>query len=318
MSTINVSPTQVSVRARQFPWTKMGATERRNHLYAYLSILPAMLIIALFTIYPIVYSLDLAVHKNVLTSPDQHPFTGTKNFTDLLENPGLLRSFQTTFQFTILIVVANTVLGILIALLLNQKFLGAKVLQVLILIPWAIPVVMAGIIWRWMFAGNVGVINGILYSFGMIPEYYSFFGNPATAQVALIVARLWKDLPLAAILLLATLQVIPHEIYDAVKIDGGGLWATFRYITLPFLRPTLTVLLILETLTGFVTFDLVYVMTGGGPGDATTFLAWYTYVEIFTHLNLGRGAALAFIIAILTLIMAVFYFWALRSEEVYS
>jgi ABC-type sugar transport system permease subunit len=296
----------------------MGAMERRNHIYAYLSILPAILVIALFTIYPVLFSLDLAVHKNILTAPNQHPFTGVKNFTDVLQNPGLLRSFQTTFQFTILIVVGNTILGILIALLLNQRFFGAKVLQVLILIPWAIPVVMAGIIWRWMFAGNVGVINGVLFSLGIIPEYYSFFGNPVTAQAAIVIARLWKDVPLAAILLLATLQVIPHEIYDAVKIDGGGLWATFRHITLPFLRPTLTVLLILETLTGFITFDLVYVMTGGGPGDATTLLAWYTYIEIFTHLNLGRGSALAFIIAVLTLIMAVFYFWALRSEEVYG
>lgn len=305
-----------AVGVLRLPWTG-GTASRRRHIYAYLSILPAILIIVLFTVYPVLYSLDLAVHKNVLTAPGQHPFTGMKNFTDVLKNPGLIRSFKTTFQFTAIIVVANTILGILVAFLLNEKFAGAKVLQVLILIPWAIPVVMAGIIWRWMFAGNVGVINGLLYSLGIIDSYYSFFGNPATAQLALVVARLWKDLPLAAILFLATLQVVPHELYDAVKIDGGGAWATFRYVTFPFLRPTLTVLLILETLIGFITFDLVYVMTGGGPADATTLVAWHTYIEIFTHLNLGRGAALAFIIALLTLVMAIFYFWALRSEELY-
>ncbi|MBM4464172.1 MAG: sugar ABC transporter permease [Chloroflexi bacterium] len=291
---------------------------RRRHIYAYLSILPAILIIVLFTVYPVLYNLDLALHKNVLTAPGKHPFTGPKNFVDVLKNPGLIRSFKTTAQFTAVIVVGDVILGILIALLLNEKFLGARVLQVLILIPWAIPVVMAGIIWRWMFAGNVGVINGLLYSLGIIDKYYSFFGNPMTAKMALTVARLWKDVPLATILLLATLQVIPHELYDAAKIDGGGVWAVFRYVTFPFLRPTLTVLLILETLIGFVTFDLVYVMTGGGPADATMLLAWYTYTEIFTHLNLGRGAALAFIIALLTLVMAVFYFWALRSEEIYQ
>ncbi|MGQ9584634.1 MAG: carbohydrate ABC transporter permease [Anaerolineae bacterium] len=264
------------------------------------------------------YNLNLAFHRNVLTAPGQHPFVGMKNFTDLLKNPGLLRSFQTTAEFTVVIVLATIVLGILIALLLNEKFLGARALQVLILIPWAIPVVMAGIIWRWMFAGNVGVINGLLYSLGLIDTYYSFFGNPATAKMALVVARVWKDVPLAAILLLATLQVIPPELYDAAKIDGGGAWATFRYITFPFLRPTLTVLLILQTLIAFITFDLVYVMTGGGPADATTLVAWYAYTEIFTHLNLGRGAALAFVIALLTLVMAVFYFLALRSEEMYA
>ncbi len=290
----------------------------RRHIYAYLSILPALLIIVLFTVYPVVYNLDLALHKNVLTAPGKHPFTGLKNFADVLKNPGLRRSFNTTAQFTFVIVVGDVVLGILIALLLNEKFFGAKVLQVLILIPWAIPVVMAGIIWRWMFAGNVGVLNGLLYSLGIINKYYSFLGNPDTAKLALIVARLWKDVPLATILLLATLQVIPPELYDAAKIDGGGAWATFRNVTFPFLRPTLTVLLILETLIGFITFDLVFVMTGGGPADATMLLAWYTYTEIFTHLNLGRGAALAFIIALLTLVMAIFYFWALRSEELYK
>jgi ABC-type sugar transport system permease subunit len=290
---------------------------RRRHIYAYLSILPAILIIVLFTVYPVLYNLDLALHKNVLTAPGKHPFTGVKNFVDVLKNPGLIRSFKTTAQFTVVIVVGDVILGISIALLLNERFFGAKVLQVLILIPWAIPVVMAGIIWRWMFLGNVGVINGLLYSLGIIDKYYSFFGNPTSAKLTLIVARLWKDVPLATILLLATLQVIPPELYDAAKIDGGGTWATFRYVTFPFLRPTLTVLFILETLIGFITFDLVFVMTGGGPADATMLLAWYTYTEIFTHLNLGRGAALAFIIALLTLVMAMFYFWALRTEELY-
>ena len=291
---------------------------RRRHLYAYLSILPALLIIVLFTVYPVLYNVDLALHKNVLTAPDKHPFTGVKNFGDLLRNPGLLQSFRTTLQFTVITVVGVAVLGTGIALLLNERFLGARVLQVLILIPWAIPVVMAGIIWRWMFAGNVGVINGLLYSLGFIDSYYSFFGNPAAAKMALVAARLWKDVPLATILLLASLQVIPPESYDAAKIDGGGAWSVFRYVTLPFLRPTLTVVLILQTLVGFVTFDLVYVMTGGGPANATTLVAWYTYTEIFTHLNLGRGAALAFIIALLTLLMALVYFRALRSEDIYT
>jgi multiple sugar transport system permease protein len=291
---------------------------RRRHLYAYLSLLPALLIIVLFTVYPVLYNVDLALHKNVLTAPDKHPFTGVKNFGDLLKNPSLLQSFRTTAQFTVITVVGVAVLGTGIALLLNERFLGARVLQVLILIPWAIPVVMAGIIWRWMFAGNVGVINGLLYSLGFIDSYYSFFGNPAAAKMALVVARLWKDVPLATILLLASLQVIPPESYDAAKIDGGGAWSVFRYVTLPFLMPTLTVVLILQTLVGFVTFDLVYVMTGGGPANATTLVAWYTYTEIFTHLNLGRGAALAFIIALLTLLMALVYFRALRSEDIYT
>jgi len=319
MSGIEETTSGLSVAQAGRPaWAGIGEGTRQRHVFAYVSLLPAVVVIALLTIYPVLYSVDLAVHKNVLTQPRQHPFVGTKNFVDVLSNPALHRSLGRTAQFTLMTVSGNAVLGILIALLLNQRFAGAKVLQVLILIPWAIPPVMAGLIWRWMFAGNVGVLNGVLYSLGVIDNYYSFFGNPTTALLTLVVAQLWKSVPLTAILLLATLQVIPQELSDAVKIDGGGSWAEFRYITLPFLRPALTVVLILETMVSFVTFDLIFAMTGGGPADATTFIAWYTYNEIFTNLNLGRGAALAFSIAALTLVMAVVYFQALRSEQLYT
>jgi multiple sugar transport system permease protein len=306
------------VQAWRPPWARIGEGTRRRYAFAYLSLLPAVIVIGLITIYPVFYSVDLALHKNVLTQPNQRPFVGIKNFVDALSNPALHRSLGVTAQFTLMTVVGAAVLGVLIALLLNQRFAGARVMQVLILIPWAIPPVMAGIIWRWMFAGNVGILNGALYSLGLIDTYYSFLGNPTTAKLALVVAQLWKTVPLASILLLATLQVIPNELYDATKIDGGGAWAEFRYITLPFLRPTLAVILILETMTSLVTFDLVFAMTGGGPADATTFIAWYTYNEIFTNLNLGRGAALAFSIAVITLVMAVVYFRALRSEQLYT
>ncbi|MGH2397658.1 MAG: carbohydrate ABC transporter permease, partial [bacterium] len=232
-------------QARRPPWARIGEGTRRRHTFAYLSLLPAVLVIAVITVYPVLYSVDLALHKNVLTQPNQHPFVGTKNFVDALSNPALHRSLGRTAQFTFMTVLGSAVLGILIALLLNQRFAGAKLMQVLILIPWAIPPVMAGIIWRWMFAGNVGVLNGALYSLGLIDNYYSFFGNSTTATLTLVVAQLWKSVPLASILLLANLQVIPDELYDAAKIDGSGAWAQFRYITLPFLRPSLTVILIL-------------------------------------------------------------------------
>jgi ABC-type sugar transport system permease subunit len=309
-----IGATEYDTAAARLPETARG----RFEAFPYLALIPALIVIGLLTIYPVLYSVDLALHKNVLTQPNRHPFVGLENFSDALGNPALHRSVGHTAGFVLLTVGGAVILGVPIALLLNQKFLGAKILQVLILIPWAIPPVMAGIIWRWMFAGNVGVINGALYSLGLIDNYISFFGNPGTAPLTVAAALLWKDLPLAVILLLATLQVIPGELYDATKIDGGGAWAQFRFITLPFLRPALTVVLIFQTIISFVTFDLIFAMTGGGPADATTFVAWYTYNELFTNLNLGRGAALAFVIAVVTLVMAVFYFLALRSERLYT
>jgi len=314
-----MSETSVIKEARRPPSVRTYKEKARwKSLSAYLWLLPALIIVGLFTTYPIIHALDLAVHRNILTRPNQHPFVGIENFVDVLSNPALHRSLVATAEFTLLSVIGTAIFGILVAMLLNQPFAGAKILQALILIPWAVPPVMAGIIWRWMFAGNVGIINGALYSLGLIDSYYSFFGGPITATLAVLVARLWKDIPIAAILSLAAFQVIPPELYDAAKIDGAGIWSRFRYVTFPFLRPTLTVILILETLISFVTFDLIFAMTGGGPADATTFIAWYTYNEIFTNLNLGRGAALAFAIALLTLVLAMAYFFALRSETIYS
>lgn len=303
--------------ARRWPG-RLARPPARRHLYPYLSVLPAVLVVALFTIYPVIYAIDLALHQNHLLRPGQHDFTGAKNFVEALGTPGLYGSLLVTAQFTVMTVAGTATLGTLIALLLNQPFPLARVLQVVVLVPWAIPAVMAGIIWRWMFLGNVGVLNGLLFWLGLIDSYYSFLGNPVTAKLALVVAHLWKHLPLASILILATLQVIPRELYDAAKLDGAGAWQLFRSITFPFLKPTLTVVLIFDTIVAFTTFDLIFAMTGGGPASATTLIAWYTYSEIFTNLNLGRGAALAFFIAVVTLLLSLLYFRALRSERLYA
>lgn len=289
----------------------------RNLRFAYLCLLPALVVVTLFTVYPVFASLDLALHENHLLRPEDGGFVGGANFIDALSSPRFAASLATTLRFTVLAVGGVAALGIAVALLLNQPFRGARFLQVIILIPWAIPEVIAGVMWRWMFAGNVGVINGALYTLGLIDQYYSFFGSPISAQAALLVAYLWKHLPLAAILLLAALQVIPQDVYDAARVDGAGPWRLFTNMTLPFLKPTLLVVLIFETVLAFTTFDLIFAMTGGGPANATTFLAWHAYNEIFTALDLGRGAALGLFIALLTLVAALAYWRALRTEDPY-
>lgn len=293
----------------------MSRTRKR---IAWTYLIPAIFVVTLFSVIPVLYALNLSLHQNVLTRPGHHPFTGLKNFIDVLSGPRIAGTIVVTLRFTAISMVFTSVFGVLIALLMNQRFMGAKVLQVLILLPWAVPVVIAGVVWRWMFAGNIGLINGFLYALGIIEDYYSFFGNPVTAEGAIVVARIWKDLPLASIMLLAALQTIPHELYENIKIDGGGAWVSFRHVTFPFLRPTLTVVLVLVMLLAFATFDLVFVMTGGGPAGATTLVAWFIYTEMFTNLNLGRGAALAFVMAILTLLIAAGLYRALRTDDFYD
>ncbi|MDR7522595.1 MAG: sugar ABC transporter permease [Armatimonadota bacterium] len=274
--------------------------------------------IALVNVYPLLYALDLSLHRNVLTDPLNHPFVGLRNFTETFGSYYFVRSLHTTLRLTGFIIAGTILYGILVGLYLNRPGRLPACLRVAILLPWAIPTVMAGIIWRWLFNGNYGAINAMLVGVGIIPEYVSWLGSPVLAPLTLVVTHVWKWGPLAAIMCLATLQVIPKELYEATYIDGGGAWAAFRYITLPFLRPTLMLLLILETIMGLVTFDLIYVLTGGGPADATMMLAWYAYAEIFRFLNLGKGAAMAFVIGALTLVLALVYIRLLRTEEAYT
>jgi len=295
------------------------ARPRRSfHLYPYLSILPALFIVTLISIYPLIFALDLSVHRNILTEPLERPFVGLRNFVEVFGSYYFVRSLTTTLKFTALIIVGTVGYGVLVSLYLNRTARLAAFLRVAILLPWAIPTVMAAIIWRWLFNGDYGAINALLTGVGLIPESISWFGSPVLAPITLVVTHVWKWGPLAAIMCLATLQVIPRDLYEAAHIDGGGAWAAFRYITLPFLRPTLLLLLILETIAGLVTFDIVYVLTGGGPGDATTMLAWFAYAEIYRFLNLGKGAAMAFVIAALTLGLALLYVRLLRTDEAYT
>ncbi|MGH2436323.1 MAG: carbohydrate ABC transporter permease [bacterium] len=301
---------------------RLGRTQSRPRrplgLYPYVSILPTLLVVAMISIYPLIFALDLSLHRNVLTEPLAHPFVGLRNFAETFGSYYFLRSLLTTLRFTAMIIVGTIAYGIAVSLFLNRPGRLAATARLAILLPWAIPTVMAAIMWRWIFNGNFGVLNALLTWVGLIPEYISWLGNPNLAPLTLVVTHVWKWGPLAAIMCLATLQVIPRDLYEAAYIDGGGGWSAFRYITLPFLRPTILLLLVLETISGFVTFDLIYVLTGGGPADATTMLAWYAYAEIFRFLNLGKGAALAFVIGALTLGLAMIYVRLLRSEELYS
>jgi multiple sugar transport system permease protein len=283
--------------------------------YPYATVLPVLLVVALFTLYPLVYSIHLSVHENVLTRPLDNDFVGLQNFREVVTGYYFWRSLWSTGVFAVMAVVAVTLYGLGTALLMNQAVLGSAVLKVVVLLPWAIPAVISGIIWRWIFDGDYGVLNGLLVVTGAINHYVPWMSQTITARLCLVVAHVWKQGPLAAVFLLAALQVIPPQLYDAARIDGGGRWDGFRFVTLPYLRATLALVLIYETIVAVATFDLVYVMTGGGPADATAIIGWYAYTEIFRFLNLGHGAALAIILGVLLLGLVLVYLRALRWEE---
>jgi len=286
-----------------------------DRAYPYISVTIPFLVIALFTIYPVLYAVRISFYQNILTKPKSHPFIGLKNFTEVISSYYFKTSLTNTAIYAFTAVVGVTIFGLAVGMLLNSKLRTANYLKIIILLPWAIPTVVAGLMWKWILNSDFGILNGILYSLGLIDSYLPFLADPTLAKISLVLAHVWKEGPLAAIFILAGLQLIPDELYEAAKIDGGGGWRIFRMITLPLLRPILLIVVIYETLTAILVFDLIYVLTGGGPGDSTSLISWFAYAEIFRNLNLGHGVALAIIIALITLMLILLYLRVIRAEE---
>ncbi len=286
-----------------------------NKIYPYISILPVFLVIALFAIYPIIHAVRMSFYRYLLTKPGDHPFIGLKNYTEVIGSYYFKNSLQITAIYTVAAVFGVIIFGLGVALLLNTKIKMATPLKIVILLPWALPSVVSGLLWKWILNADFGAFNGLLYALGIIDSYIPFLADPTLAKASLVVAHIWKEGPLAVIFFLAGLQLIPDELYEAAKIDGGGSLKVFRFVTLPLLRPIFLVVIVYETMTAILTFDTIYVMTGGGPANATALISWFAYAEIFKSLNLGHGIALAIIIALITLVLIILYLRVLRTEE---
>jgi len=303
--------TQQQVAAR--PKRKWANLSQR--IYPYISILPVAIVIALFALYPIIHAVRMSFYQYLLTRPDVHPFVGLDNFVNVITSYYFKESIQITAIYTVATVLGVIVYGLGVALLMNTKIRLSTPLKIVILLPWALPAVVSGLLWKWILNADFGILNGVLYAVGLIDRYIPFLADPTLAKASLIMAHIWKEGPLVAIFFLAGLQLIPSELYEAAKIDGGTSWKTFLYVTLPLLRPVFLVVIVYETMTAILTFDTIYVMTGGGPANSTALISWFAYAEIFKSLNLGNGIALAIIIALITLVLIVLYLRVLRTEE---
>lgn len=293
---------------------RAGAAESA---FAYVAILPAIILIALFTIYPFAYSVSASLRHLVLTMPFEQGFVGLQNFHEVVTGYYFANALGNTLSYMLSTLVLVVVLGMLTALFLNSELPGSRLTMLIILIPWAIPTVAAGIIWKLIFHGSYGALNGALYSLGIIREYVAWLSAPLLAKAAVIIAQVWKETPLVAILLLAGLQTIPRELHEAAMIDGGGTLLRFFRVTVPYLKPILFIVCVYESMVGLATFDLLYVMTGGGPGDATALIGWYAYTETFSFLNIGHGAAVSIILALILVGMIFLYLRIIRLEEIY-
>jgi multiple sugar transport system permease protein len=288
-------------------WGASGVGYERPY-FAFLLNTPALLIIVLLAGYPIIYSAWISLHKFSLKRPRVFDFIGLSNYRQILESEEFWSALWITLAFTGLVVVLVVVFGLAIALLLNREFPGRNLVRTLILLPWAIPPVVNGLMWQWIYDPKVGALNGLLVSLGIISEYRGWLSDPLSALLALVCADVWNAMPLAVVLVLAALQRIPVELYDAARVDGGGPLQLFRYVTFPWLAQPLLIVLILQTLAAIRAFDVIYVLTAGGPGTATTTLTWKTFLTTFDSLDFGLGNAYAYTVSLITLALALVYF----------
>ncbi|MDR7520805.1 MAG: sugar ABC transporter permease [Armatimonadota bacterium] len=296
----------------------MGALRRsREVMIAYATVVPVVGLVALFTLYPLSFAISTSLHEVVLYKPWGTPFIGLRNYLDVVRGEFFAAAWRHTLVFAAGAVPLATALGFGVAHLLKTRSRVASVLNVIILLPWAIPTVVSGIIWAWIFNSTYGVFNGLLYSLRLIPSYIPWLSQPQTAMVCVLLAHVWKEVPLSSILYVAALQSIPEELYDAARADGAGPGAVLRHITIPLVVPTTLIVVVYETMVAIVTFDLLYVMTGGGPAGATSLISYYMYNAMFTSYNFGQGAALAVILAASLVVFIALYLRLLRSEELY-
>jgi multiple sugar transport system permease protein len=291
---------------------RIGHARARHRLstpaFAFLLNSPALLAIMLLVGYPIAYSFWLSLHRYNLKRPSLFRFIGLSNYAAIVDSPEFWSALRITVTFTGLAVLLVVMLGILVALLLNEPFPGRGLVRTMILVPWAIPPVVNGLMWQWIYDSNVGALNGLLVSLDIIQEYRGWLSEPGYALLALVSAHVWNLLPLAVILLLAALQGIPSDLYDAGRVDGCTSWNLFVHVTLPWLAQPLLVVLVLQTMYAIRVFDVIYVLTAGGPGTSTTTLTWKTFLETFQNLDFGLGNAYAYTISLITLALALVYF----------
>src|SRR5579883_2038067 len=283
----------------------------RRTLTAYALLAPTLLVGALVFLYPAVWVLVLSLTDTNLEAAHGGSFVGLSNFTNLWSDAEYLSSLGNTFIFTITTVLGRIILALPVALLLNATWLRrmrlAALMRGIVMLPWVVPIVVATIGWQWIYDGSHGVLDYYLMRLGLLSAPIPFLGTPNTVWPAVDVVVIWKEFPLVAVALLAGLQSIPTDVYEASRVDGASAWQTFRQITLPLLRPVLAVLLLMSTIWTFNNFVYIALLTNGGPGYQTEVLATYVYYQAFTTYAMGYAAAVAVSMVVVLVVLGSVY-----------
>ncbi|MFQ5682920.1 MAG: carbohydrate ABC transporter permease [Candidatus Binatia bacterium] len=270
-------------------------------------VLPSFLFILIFTLYPIFESFRLSFYRLILTLPWLgQQYIGWENYRELFSDPVALSSVFTTLVFALVTVPLEILLGLGVALVLNESLRGRGLIRAVVLIPWAIPTVVSAQMWRFIFNDRYGLFNFLFFG-SETYRYLAPLADPEMALIAIMVGEIWKTTSFAALIILAGLQTIPDELYEAASIDGASTCQKFRYITLPLVKPAVLLALLFRTIDALRVFDLVFVMTQGGPADATNVLQFYGYKKSFAEGMIGYGSTISVMVFALSLLLCLIY-----------
>jgi multiple sugar transport system permease protein len=280
---------------------------------AYIFNIPLILLAVIFIIIPVIGTLSSSLFRDVTFMPSK--FILLENFSRLLSDKHFWQSFEFTFLFVLASVTIELVLGIIFALVLNEKLRGRGFYRAALLIPWAIPIAISSRLWQLIYNYDYGVLNFIILKLGISAAPFNWLGTPIGAFFSILIADVWKTTPFLTIILLAGLSAIPNELYQQARIDGANFVRRFFQITLPILRPVLIVAVLFRTIDAVRIFDIVYVLTGGGPGGSTTPLSLYAYRYYLTG-DFGYGSAVSVLVFIFVSILAFLYIKAGKFKEI--
>ncbi len=286
-----------------------------DSLFSLILILPAIFIIGFVIVYPLINGIILSLKKYNIITPNETKFIFLKNYLFLLKDKIFWESIKNTIIFTSFSIFGGFVIGLSLALVLNEKIVFQRFFRGIFLTPWVIPAVIVSLLFLYMFNAEVGVINFILKKLHIINNFIPWFGKPKPAMIAVIIGNIWNQFPFYSLMFLATLQSIPNEIKEAAKVDGANAIQSFLHITLPYLRNVILITTTLMVIWNFNNFDIIWTTTLGGPVNATTTFAIYTYRMAFRNFELGYAATIGVVWLIILLIFSYFYIKLMEKKS---
>ena len=289
--------------------------ERRTQFVGIGFVTPTFLVIALILVYPVIQSLELSVGQSSVDGFEPYQFVGLEHYAALMDDDRFWRSLSVTLIFTAISIPLELMIGVGLALLMNESFHGKGLARLAVLFPWALPTALNALIWRWMYNADYGLFNAIGLESGLVSEPVNWLGDETLAMASMVIVSVWKTSSFMALIILAGLQSIPRDLYEAGRMDGMSRWQEFREITLPLLKGSIMVALIIRSMDALRTFELPFSLTDGGPDSATETLSLYAYKVIFEFVEFNAGSAIVVVQFAVIFSLSLLYIFTLRNKD---